>query len=509
MALFASSAHYGGAARRSFVDYAKFCNLVGPLQLRTARGYFEWARSGARPVDVPSHPERYYAGKGWSSWKEALRRQSRRNVTAVGAGSIKWLTRSTDLAQEHVQAPAGAGAEQQLAADSRHVNAERACAALLEKIISDATADFEFHRLGPRSRATFLFRKKSDSETASHDEWASLSVKSRTSSNPRHKVLGFRLRRPVFHPDVGIAVVVQDQERAQDPVFGLLSPDDVKTIYDGGHLRIPRDHLCASEDTGTGRALLLARLRRLWEELPKKKVDAWFDSLSVDCRIVLYHKLAWQAAKRLYHPAGFRTDDNQYSIGCVHNIVIDGLRGIQRTATHHQPKSKAGGIEGKLTTIWRFSNGQVCELAPCAADGIDFFIFLVPAVKEEESAEQRLAGVFLFPCQFLVDQGLMHERKRGRRAWLSLYPPGSNTDTISRRKQEQLLWAERARDYYIDLPSNSITMARGKEVKNANGDGNKASCSYLDKFSKIMREVSFAANVRPSLASPACNKDVE
>ena len=34
--------------------------------------WWEWERSGERPADIPSHPDRAYRDEGWESWEEWL-----------------------------------------------------------------------------------------------------------------------------------------------------------------------------------------------------------------------------------------------------------------------------------------------------------------------------------------------------------------------------------------------------------------------------------------------------
>ena len=42
------------------------------LNLKSKKEWKEWSKSGERPPDIPSSPDRDYKGKGWQSWGDFL-----------------------------------------------------------------------------------------------------------------------------------------------------------------------------------------------------------------------------------------------------------------------------------------------------------------------------------------------------------------------------------------------------------------------------------------------------
>jgi hypothetical protein len=52
---------------------------VRSLGLSTTRAYWEWAKTGARPPDIPARPEVAYARQGWAGYRDWLG-----TVTAAG-----------------------------------------------------------------------------------------------------------------------------------------------------------------------------------------------------------------------------------------------------------------------------------------------------------------------------------------------------------------------------------------------------------------------------------------
>jgi len=38
------------------------------LELKGKRGWYAWSKSGQRPSDIPTNPDRAYRDDGWVSW---------------------------------------------------------------------------------------------------------------------------------------------------------------------------------------------------------------------------------------------------------------------------------------------------------------------------------------------------------------------------------------------------------------------------------------------------------
>jgi len=52
------------------LDVAK--GFVHNLNLKTYGEWFSYCQSGKKPDDIPYHPERFYAAKGWINWADWL-----------------------------------------------------------------------------------------------------------------------------------------------------------------------------------------------------------------------------------------------------------------------------------------------------------------------------------------------------------------------------------------------------------------------------------------------------
>ncbi len=57
------------------------------LNLTSEKAWRDWRKGGARPPDIPSHPDRVYKGKGWAGYESWL------GTEAFGPSSV---TQTTD-----------------------------------------------------------------------------------------------------------------------------------------------------------------------------------------------------------------------------------------------------------------------------------------------------------------------------------------------------------------------------------------------------------------------------
>ena len=60
---------YAAGSIRSFEDARTYVRTLG---LKSRDAWREWSSSGARPHDIPSHPDRTYASSGWTSYGDFL-----------------------------------------------------------------------------------------------------------------------------------------------------------------------------------------------------------------------------------------------------------------------------------------------------------------------------------------------------------------------------------------------------------------------------------------------------
>lgn len=58
--------------RRRFRSFAAARAYARKLGLSSQNAWSSWSAAGNRPADIPCHPERTYAGKGWVSWGDFL-----------------------------------------------------------------------------------------------------------------------------------------------------------------------------------------------------------------------------------------------------------------------------------------------------------------------------------------------------------------------------------------------------------------------------------------------------
>lgn len=55
-----------------FVDYATAKKLARSLSFKSGTEWKKWAKTNARPANIPSYPNEAYANKGWTSWGDFL-----------------------------------------------------------------------------------------------------------------------------------------------------------------------------------------------------------------------------------------------------------------------------------------------------------------------------------------------------------------------------------------------------------------------------------------------------
>ena len=61
-----------GFVKMEFLPYAEGREFCGLLGLKSQREWCEWSKSGQRPSNIPSHPDKVYRGKGWVSMMDFL-----------------------------------------------------------------------------------------------------------------------------------------------------------------------------------------------------------------------------------------------------------------------------------------------------------------------------------------------------------------------------------------------------------------------------------------------------
>ena len=69
------------------------------LKLESWKEWWEWSKSGERPQDIPSHPDREYTDEGWKDWPEFLGYQPRRNAKTRSTIKKRSFTEARDYAR--------------------------------------------------------------------------------------------------------------------------------------------------------------------------------------------------------------------------------------------------------------------------------------------------------------------------------------------------------------------------------------------------------------------------
>ena len=78
-----------GGVKRVFLPFQKARAIVLKLGLKSVKEWKEWSKSGERPTNIPSHPDRVYRDKGWVSWPHWLGYECnrKRKRTDISKGS--------------------------------------------------------------------------------------------------------------------------------------------------------------------------------------------------------------------------------------------------------------------------------------------------------------------------------------------------------------------------------------------------------------------------------------
>jgi 3-mercaptopyruvate sulfurtransferase SseA len=96
-----SSVDWLGAGRHSnsgFLPYGEANDFVRPLGLKSAQEWYAYCASGERPANIPAHPDKTYAGKGWKGFGDWLgTRLRRRNGDYLLYGEGRDFARSLGL----------------------------------------------------------------------------------------------------------------------------------------------------------------------------------------------------------------------------------------------------------------------------------------------------------------------------------------------------------------------------------------------------------------------------
>ena len=60
------------AKQKSFALYEEAKKVIQKEGIKSFREFNDWSKSGKRPPNIPSRPNNTYKGKGWTNWKDFL-----------------------------------------------------------------------------------------------------------------------------------------------------------------------------------------------------------------------------------------------------------------------------------------------------------------------------------------------------------------------------------------------------------------------------------------------------
>ena len=63
---------FGIDIRCIFLPYEEAEAFVRKLGLKSQCDWYKYCKSGKKPENIPSHPEKTYKGKGWNGWGDWL-----------------------------------------------------------------------------------------------------------------------------------------------------------------------------------------------------------------------------------------------------------------------------------------------------------------------------------------------------------------------------------------------------------------------------------------------------
>ena len=88
-----------GNAPGEWRSFEEARDYASSLKLKSQREWKEWSKSGERPQDIPSHPERVYKHAGWKSWPDFLGYPPRRNAKTRSTTKKRSFTEARDYAR--------------------------------------------------------------------------------------------------------------------------------------------------------------------------------------------------------------------------------------------------------------------------------------------------------------------------------------------------------------------------------------------------------------------------
>ncbi|CAD7930887.1 unnamed protein product [Amoebophrya sp. A25] len=339
----------------------------------------------------------------------------------------------------------------------------------------EAPGAFEFRRLPRYARGTLLFRPRredyggdpssAEPQVAGRLEdssllWAALLVKSASVRRGKAGIYVFQLSS--YEPDLGLVLACQRESRLE------LCPIRDVEVRGTRQMYIRRDALPAvvtpetvldvsSEPIYVDLRATASRLFRLFGALPHQTVDEWSDALVSGDDYRGFHFRLDTLVETLYEPAGIQTA-NAGEYGCMHNMVVAGLRCVHRSGRLNMRTRRA------KSNLTRHLLSPQREAVEVPFDGFDCFV----AVLHEHESPTKIHGVFFLSKHFLCESQRISVDRVGGTSMISLrlptYERGVIESGLRRARGRPNPTAEKALKYFLDLRPEHIESSR-KRVK--------------------------------------------
>ena len=161
----------------------------------------------------------------------------------------------------------------------------------------------------------------------------------------------------------------------------------------------------------------------------------------------MINKIVTETKELLFDKCNFEFSnieiEKQSSEYCAYRFEINKQKILFRSAKITPTKM------GQFVTLWKRKNEKSCIEPFEISDNIDLFVI---NVKTETNF-----GQFVFPKSVLVEQGIITDKKEGKRG-IRVYPIWDLTESKQAKKTQK--WQL---DYFINIPSNkTLNINRAK-----------------------------------------------
>ncbi|CAD7939794.1 unnamed protein product [Amoebophrya sp. A25] len=401
--------------RSRLFNFEQFKALVRPLKFGKRADFHVWAKSCKRPLRIPLAPDKFYRGRGWVSWMDAL-----------GYYYPSRIRRAEKAESEPLRK------------EPRSANYEEALAWIMSTLAEHAS-DYEVRRLPRKMQGSLFVRRRCCKPNEGVESlWKIFLVKSAASKAIRASYYNFAARD--FPSDIGVIACCGREGRAEvlsaaklDVKLGS-SPSSAQARFNLYHL--------APMDTERGAdSQFLSQFREVFAQLPEKSEADWLGQLAATDAYRRMHLLYREFVRDLVEPAGV---DFEVIGGFrqVYNLLLRKQNCFVTTARIHESTGKAHG---------RISRTRWCDpargLLPLdACDGAELAFVVVLVWRQPLS----LIGAYVFPRSWLLRNKIVRSVSSPGRISITLNP----LRTAVRYASCKRFYEDQLR-YYIDFQSRA------------------------------------------------------